>query len=732
MNSKDGLPYTPFLTIPPASALDAGTLWRRLIRRWPLVLFIAVTCFVLSASVVLMLKPRYYAEAVIILDERQARVVSFEQVLSRIPGDAEAVQSEAHILRSRNLLQRTADSLDLVQVPEFNTTLAEETILDRIKARVRTIAAMIRPKPPGPPPTEEGIRAGVVNMLQSKLWIEPVPRTRAIKIGILSEDPNLAAGIVNTHARLYVESQLDAKLRASRGARVFLARQAEEMRERVRQSEEAVETYRNRHGLFQGAGEVGASSGLLTTRQLAEATTQLAEARRLREEADARLDQVRDPQRRTSLPQVVGSMTIGRLREQEAMLRQEAMRAGQIYGSRHPQVMQLGSALRDLEAKISSEIGFISESLRSEATVRRQQEQALRERVEALRGGVERSNSDSVQLAALVREAEAARGLLQTMLSRQQEVSAGEALQQADSEIISSAATPTEPTYPRTMLFLLASAIASSGLGVAAGLVPGRSSGGLRRMADVRPMLEARPLGLVPAIPGGQRSRRIMLEQSDSAFSESIRGILTNLVLEGSMPTSVLIASALPGEGKTSVAVALARLAAHMGYRTLLVDGDLRRPSLQEVIETGDGPGLCDYLEGRAELSAIIQREEKSGLNYVTCGHRTSDAANLLRPSRLQPILATWRGDFDIVIFDSSPLVPVSDGRLLAHACEQVVFVTQWDRTHMDLVQSELAGLRNLGAKIAGVVLTKVDVRKYSRDTFGHSRLLGTSYGPRR
>lgn len=730
MNPKDGLHFPPFVAIPPASALDTGALWQRLARRWLLVLLVTMTCFGLSAAVVLNLTPRYYAESVVILDERQARVVSFEQVLSRIPGDSEAVQSEAHILRSRNLLQKTAETLGLVDVPEFNPAIAEPTMLDKVKGWVRNIGPLMGARSSSLPPTEAGINAGVVSTLQSKIWVEPVPKTRAIKIGLLGEDPELTARIVNTHARLYVEAQLEAKMRASRDARVFLADQAAEMREKVRQSEEAVEAYRNRHGLLQGSTDLGGA--LLTTRQLAEATTQLSEARRLREEADARLEQIRDPQRRGSLPQVVASVTVGRLREQEAVLRQEAMRAGQIYGSQHPQVRQLRFALSDLEAKILSEIDAISESLRNEALVRRNQEQALRERVEELRGDVQRSNSDGVQLAALFRESEAARGLLQTMLNRQQEVRAGEALQQSDSEIISTAATPTDPTYPRTMLFLLASAIASTGLGIASGLVPGRTSRGLRRMADVQPLLEARPLGLVPTMPGGRRSRRLLLEQPESAFGESIRGILTNLVLDGEMPTSVLVASALPGEGKTSVAVALARLATHMGYSTLLVDGDLRRPSLHEVIKAGKSPGLCDYLEGRAELTDILQREASSGLNYVTCGRRTGDPASLLRPSRLAPLLVGWRRSFDIVIFDSSPLVPVSDARLLAHACDQVVFVAQWERTHLDLVQTELTGLRSLGAKIAGVVLTKVDVRKYSRDTFGTSGLLDITYGQRR
>ncbi|TCZ57277.1 GumC family protein [Roseicella aquatilis] len=735
MNFQDASAIPPTIEIRPASALNASALLQRLARRWPLVLLVTLASFVLAASVILTLTPRYYAEALLMLEERQARVVSFEQVLSQMPANSEAVQSEAHVLRSRNLMQETAEKLDLFSVPEFNRTLAEPTWLDIARAWTRDIVAKVVPPPPSLPLTEEDIRAGVVSSLQERLSVEPVPRTRAVRISVLSEDPLLAARIVNTHARLYIESQLEAKLTASHNARAFLEAQAAELREKVRQNEEALDTYRSRQGLLQDAvatGNTDTGGSPLARRMLADASTQLAEARRRREEADARVDRLRDPQRRSSLPEVVNNVTVGRLHEQEAMLRQEVMRASRNYGPQHPQVLQLNSALSDLQGKISRETGNIAESLRAEALVRRQNEEAAKTQFERLRSEVERTNAAGVRMAALARESEAGRALLQTILNRLQEVRAGEALQQPDAKIISQAATPTRPAFPKTSLFLLASAIGSVGLGLTAGLIPGRRSKGLSRIADVLPLLEARPLGLVPAVRRPTRASRDLIENPESAFAESIRSILTNLVLDGDLPTSVLVASALPGEGKTSVSVSLARLAAQMGYRALLVDSDLRRPSLHEVLQGQEGPGLCDYLEGRADLASIIQREPSSGLAFVSCGNRTDDPARLLKPAKIMPLLMEWQQSFDLVIFDSSPLVPVSDARLLAHACNQVVFVTQWNRTDLSLVQAELAGLRNLGARIAGVVLTKVDVRRYSRDTFGHSKLLDSYYGRRR
>lgn len=719
----------PFVTIQPGSALDAAVLLRRLKRRWPVVLAVAVLSFALAVGIVLSLTPRYHVEATLMLEERQARVVAFEQVLSQIPGDSEAVQSEVHVLRSRELLQRTVEQLNLVEVPEFNPFIGRPGLLDPLKSWIKDTIATLQGREPGLPPTADDVVAAVVSALHMKLWVEPVPRSRAIRVGLLGEDAALAANIVNTHTRLYVEAQLEAKLRASRGARAFLLAQAEEMRGRVRQAEEAVEEYRTREGLLQGG--YGQTGSLLAAQDLSEATSQLADARKRREESEARLEQARDPQRRLALPEVVSSTLIGRLREQEAQLRQEATQNSELLGSRHPRVMQLRAALTDLETKIGREVGHIAESVRTETSVRREQERALRERVQQLRTHLARSNAAGVQMAALAREAEAARGLLQAMLNRQQEVSAGEALQQPDAKVISRANEPLSPTYPRTMLFLFAGGVASACFGVAAGLVPGRAGSGLKSMADVGPLLQARPLGLVPAVRGRMRSSQYLLDRPESALAESVRGVLTNIVLEGELPRSLLVASALPDEGKTSVALALARLAVHMGYRTLLVDADLRRPSLHQAFGAEAGPGLCDFLEGRASVVDIIQGDGASSLKFVACGDRRTDPARLLNHTGLAWAISAWQKTFDLVIFDSSPLALVSDARLLARHCNEVVFVAQWDRTHRGLVQAELAGLRSAGVRIAGVVLTKVDVRKYSRDAYGDSGILHAYYGRR-
>lgn len=725
----DTSPQAPFITIPPASALDVGTLLRRLKRRWALVLAVSVLTFALAVAVVFSLTPRYHVEATLMLEERQARVVAFEQVLSQIPGDSETVQSEVHVLKSRELLQRTVEQLSLVEKPEFNPFIREPGLLHPVKSWFRrTIAALQGKTSANTPLSDDDVMTAVISTLYAKLWVEPVPKSRAIRVGLLGEDPALAANIVNTHTRLYVEAQLEAKLRASRSARSFLSAQAEEMREKVRKGEEAVEEYRTREGLLQGQGAAGS---LLAAQILSEATSRLADARTRREESEARLEQARDPQRRFALPEVVSSVLIGRLREQEAQLRQEAMRSSETLGPRHPQVAQLRAALADLENRIGREVSNIAESIRTELTVRRQQEQVLRERTDDLRAQLARSNTASVQTAALSREAEAARGLLQAMLNRLQEVSAGEALQQPDAKVISKATEPLSPTYPRTSLFLFAGGVASVGLGLAAGLVPGRTGSGLKSMADVGPLLQARALGLVPAVRGRMRSGQYLLDQPESALAESVRGVLTNLVLEGKLPKSLLVASALPDEGKTSVALALARLSVHMGFRTLLVDADLRRPSLHDAVGASAGPGLCDFLEGRAGVSDIIQRDAASNLMFVSCGDRQADPARLLNHTGLGWAISAWQRSFDLVIFDSSPLALVSDARLLARTCDEVVFVAQWDRTHRGLVQSELAGLRSIGAQIAGVVLTKVDVRKYSRDTYGDSGILHAYYGRR-
>ncbi|RYJ02354.1 MAG: polysaccharide biosynthesis tyrosine autokinase, partial [Acetobacteraceae bacterium] len=376
----------------------------------------------------------------------------------------------------------------------------------------------------------------------------------------------------------------------------------------------------------------------------------------------------------------------------------------------------------------SQEIGKVGEALRSELAVLDRNGESLEARYVTLRQQTERANSDDVEARALAREAEAERNLLQALLARRQEVSASLALLQPDARVISAADRPLTPIFPRTLLFLAVAAFASLSLGCGAALLPQRRSLGFKSMDDIAPQLGTRALGLVPAVRRAARSPDYLLRRPESAYAESIRNILTNLLLSEARPSSIAVTSALPDEGKSSVSLALAQMSARSGLRTLLVDGDMRRPSLHRTLGLREGPGLRELLSGAARSAEVVQWHEASKLSVVPAGRAGEDIAALLVSGAMQRQLALWEGEFDLVILDTSPLAAVADARLTARSCSVVVFVALWDRTRRNLVQAELNRLRELGARIAGVVLTRVNANSHARDGYSDSGYFA-SYG---
>jgi uncharacterized protein involved in exopolysaccharide biosynthesis len=418
----------PFLELRPQAGLDLRQILRRNLLT---VALTTVLAFALVVAVTLNLTPRYYAEGTLMPNERQSRVVAFEQVLSQIPGDIEGVQGEVQVLRSRDVAQRTVAELGLHRYAEFDPWIDDGRPVSAAKRWVRrqlweNLGIGRAPRPIPGEPVQIAVAA---NLLLDPLNAWPIGRSRAIGVSYLGQDGERSADIVDTHMRLHSEQQLELKVAATPRAVSFLSAQVTEMRERVQQAEAAVEGYRANAGLARGTGVQNAR---LVEQQLAEATSRLAIARARREEAEARAASVSDPDGAGAVPEAMASTLVGRLQEQEVAQRAEVTRTRETLGPRHPSLNQLERGLAATQARIRQKTARIATSLRSEAEVQRRHEAALAATVDRLRSQVGESNAADVVLRALTREAEAARGLLQALLTRQQEVSAGEALLQAE------------------------------------------------------------------------------------------------------------------------------------------------------------------------------------------------------------------------------------------------------------------------------------------------------------
>ncbi len=695
-----------------------AVLWRRR----GTVAGVTVLITLLAAVIVFQITPLYRAETQIMIEARQNRVVDVEEVLSGLSSERETIESERRVIASRALAEKVIAALELNRDPEFNPALRET---DRLRALLRTEA------PKTPEQALETERARTVDTFLDRLDVTPEGRSRVITIAFASERPGMAARIANTVAELYLLQQREAKFEATRRATEWLYERTADLRETVKASEDAVEAFRREAGLIEGKGFT------LASQQVSELNTQLILARTTRAEAEARLHQVRallaGEGGIDSAAEVIASPLIQRLKEQEAEVMRRAAELATQYGPKHPRMINVQAELEDIEAKIGAEVQKIVQSLRNEAAVARAREASLNASLGALERNVGRANSDEVRLRALEREASANRRLFETFLSRLKETTAQEDLHLPDARIISRADIPDTPAFPRTKLMLAGAMFSALIAGIAAAFLLERLDPGFRSSDQIERQLGVAGLGLIPLMSGGRSDDRTpqsyVLQRPASAFAESLRTLHTALLLSNvdRPPRSVLVTSSVPQEGKSTVALSLARLMAKSGRKVLLIDADLRRPRIAEVLRIPERPGLVDVLARSVSWLEAVQHDAAAGLDVLTTGESAVSPPDLFGSAQMRVLMAELAAYYDLVVVDSPPVLAVSEPRILACLVDTTVFVIRWAKTPREVAGLGLKQIRESGGSLAGAVLSMVNVREHARYGYGDS---GRYYGP--
>ena len=452
---------------------------------------------------------------------------------------------------------------------------------------------------------------------------------------------------------------------------------------RSEDADQAVEKFRTQSGLLQGTrGE------RLSDQQISELSSQLMLARSSRAESEARLSQMRNLARSdamASLAEVVNSPLISTLITQETEVKRKMAQLSQEYGSRHPVLINAKAELQDLRAKIDLEVKRIVQSLQNEIAVANAREQSLQRSLEQFGTRMSKSNSDEVTLRALERDADAARSTLETFLQQAHQLNAQDALraQQPDVTLISYAPIPSEPSFPRRLLLVALAAVVSGLIAVVLVLIIEQLDVGFRSSEQLEQAFGIPVLGSVPELERSRRNNkkrvaRYVLEQPTSSFAEAIRRAHTKLLHEPTIRT-VQLTSAEPGEGKTTLALNLAQTDARLGRRVLLVDADFRRSQVADILELRKSPGLIDVLTERARFEHAVQTD-KSGADVLVAGGFEPSASEMLVLRNLAPLLSSLREQYDLIIFDTPPVISLVDAAVVAGLVDRTILVVRWAR----------------------------------------------------
>ena len=654
------------------------------------------------------------------------------------------VPDEIEIMKSRNLAEQVVRDLDLLSYPEFNPSLrppAEPGLLDGFNPREwipdswkETIKAAL-----DRPPTVDGQERSFENdieqrqvvraagILRGGLDINASDLSSVITVGYRSPSPEIAALIANELPEVYMLSKLQAKYEATERATKWLSEQLADLRQEVEDAERAVEMYRAEHGLT----DVGGTD--LVTSQLAKLNSELIIARAERAQAEARLNQLRQLSLQTEADAELatrlladGSSLVGQLRAQEVDAQRNISELSVEYGPKHPRMLQAQAELEQIQRRLDTEVGKIESSLVSDVEFARARERSLEVSVREAEAATGEQNREAIQLRALEREAAASRALFETFLEQFKETTAAEGLNEPGGQVLSKAQVPGAPFYPNVRKQTTTIALAGFVLAVLLVLGLEAINPGITNPEQAEKQLGLHTIGVIPLTDGKVEAQDQPLDKPQSGFVESLNSLRVALSLTDpdNEPRVVQVTSSIPEEGKTTLALALARLLVQNGNDVILVDSDLRRATIERRLGLPEkSAGLTDFvLDHDDDFVRFLVKDPKSDVRIMPSGSAEfAIATDIFSSGRMRHIVDVLRQNADYVIFDSPPVMAVADARLIGRFVDTTLFVARWNKTPVKVARAALKTLREGGTDIAGLVLQRVDLKRFSRIGYGDS-----------
>ncbi len=704
-------------------------IWRR---KW-LVMGTTLGFIVAGAVAVAFMTPRYTAEVRVLIGIPDPHVANIEAVLKSILPNSETTQSEAYVIASREVAQKVVYRLALDKSPEFNPALQQkDTWLDAVSPSrlFGELISLIAPRgedtaSAGDMPdaerhvqSEEQRQAELIEAaLLNRIEVIPLNRSHVLGISAESREPVTAARIANTFADVYIEQQLTRKQRATDRANTWLQTRISELQRTAHDSERAVEEYRRENGLYE------TKSDTVIAQQLAALNADLVAAENAKADANVRLAQaasgLEKPNNLDSLPSVLQSSLIVTLRGQQAELERQAAELSSTYTNKHPKVRDIRAQISDNQSKIKDEIERVVRGLRHESRMADDRYTRITTRMEQIKRQMGQSNDKSVKLRELEREAQANRTMLQTLMQRSKETVDQRDIQTSNAEIISYATVPLGPSFPPVPLILVMATLVGSGIGILLALLLENLDRTFRTSEEVEEYTGLPSLALVPIIRGRSKGPGHVVKKPYSTFTGSLRMLNARLSLgneNSATPGGVMMfTSALPGEGKTRISSSFAQLMATEGQRVILLDLDWKRPSLHRMFNQAPGAGLADLLNGDITPEQAVYTDPASGAHVMFAGNVGRFPGYVAWIERLRMLLYTLSRHYDLIVLDTSPALLAPEVLHLARLVDRTILVVKWASTPRRVVSSEIRNLYSVGGRIAGVVLSQVNPRRYRK-----------------
>src|ERR1700682_2981701 len=692
-------------------------------RQWRLIALVAGLAIIVGAVYVAISPFRYTAQADMIIDTKRVTWTQSEMASENRTVEDAQVESEMETTKSEKVAAAVIRRLNLTEDPEF--VGVGWGLRRRIFTFFKLTGGMEQD------PSKEELKRRALSTLKANLRVTRLGRSYLQQINYTSLDRDKAARIANEFADAYIEDQLQAKFEATRRASAWLEQRIRELRQQASDAYREVQDFKSQNSII-----IGVDGKLASEVELDQLGIALAKARADTSQAKAKLDRItrvleqRSDKESFKIPDPVvtdalSNPVITKLRQQFLDDQNKESEWSARYGSDHLAARNLRAEMAALQRAIWDEISRIAESYKSELQIAKSQEEAIDKRMMEVFQKSGSTRQSQVRLRELETAANSYRGIYETFLSRFTQSVQQQSFPSTEARVVSLASPPRAPSSPKIGLTLALATLCGMGLGIMSAFAREQMNRQIHTRAQLEKLLGTSCLAVLPAFPqkrpvlrklhGATRESGAFRQLSEgapfSATAEAMRYIKVAIDLHPTGGKVIGIVSALPGEGKTTVAAGFAAFVAKSGARTLLIDADLRNPSMTRALGYVNAPGLVNMVADESKFDDLVITDSKFKFDFLPSSTRMkpSNSSDILNSPAMKDMLRAAKSDYDYVLVDLPPILPVVDVKAVAHLFDAFVLVVEWGSTSTDEIVKAVSASPIVQERLLGAVLNKAD-----------------------
>src|SRR5882757_1846048 len=675
-------------------------------RKWSII-GLALAVGLLTTLVVFAMTPIYRASTTLLIESQAPNVVSIQEVYGLDARSQDYLATQTEIMGGRPIAETVVDRLGLIEQPEFRPQHFDWSSWWPFGMQKRVS------------PSQQSQRESAVDAYLGNLSIAPVRMTQLVRVEFESPDPRLAARVADAHAKAYIESTLEARADATRSATEWMATRLESLRKELQASEASLQTYREEEHIVDVTGVKA-----LPAAEISNLSARLLEVRQTLAAAKIAYLQVTPAagggENLLGVPALLADEGMRRAQAAQATAQQAVAELEKRYGASHPKMIAAQNELAQATENLNNQARSVIEGIRKRYEAAKSEEAAI---VAALgRAGqqYQQVGRKEAKLESLQRAVDTNRQLYDLFFKRLSETSATGDLATARARIVEPAVVPRVPAKPNKRRIVSVAVLLTLLFGVGVALLLTSLENTVKSARDVEEKLKRPLLGIEPRLGNQALSAASMLGkgeepgETDPRFAEAIRTIRTAISLDNlDKPHKIiLVTSPIGSEGKSIFALNLA-VAFGRAEKTLLLDGDLRRPAVGRMLGLPrDAPGLTELLTSSSRLPECVNGTAVKDLDAISTGFIPPDPLQILSSSRMASALKVLSHTYSRIVIDCAPILPVSDAAVLSKYAHCVLYVVKSDTTTVAQIRKGLGLLERVNAPIMGIVLTQFDVRK--------------------